>query len=99
MQFIRRLLQAEKPYLVVADEGTEFYVHDSGLTLADLFELQYAFEHEITDAQFQHHQDRGDFAQWIADILDDRACAADVAVAATREQAADAIAAHLRKYA
>ena len=86
-----------RPLLVAAGDQS-FFVHN-GPVLKDLRELKEALE-TMSDAQYRYHVNaqRNDFASWVAAILHDPRCAAQLLATQSRLEASQAVAKTLQGY-
>lgn len=88
----------EKKPLVYASNGKSFWCND-GQVLDSLIALRDALEAmEIEVYKYHAEGDKNDFANWIAYVLDDYVCAADVEKAKTQKSARTAIVRRLKVY-
>ena len=87
----------QKP-LIVADNARSFWVAD-GKILNSLLALQSALD-EMEAAVYAHHvtKEKNDFAQWVSDVLCDKACASALTKAKTPTAARTVVVRHLKSY-
>jgi len=88
-----------KKQLVTASDGCCFWVHN-GPIIRDLRELHEAIRDTMTDEQFTHHvsKEKNDFAQWVADVLEDDTCAKALRRVRTRKSTQKALELCLAEY-
>lgn len=84
--------------LVCADGESCFWTTD-GEVLENLEQLETAFG-SMEDEVFLHHvtKEKNDFAQWVEDVLQDAACAADLRRSKKPGSARTVVKRHLRLY-
>ena len=85
------------PPLVIAPPEKCFWVH-YGPVLKDLRELRDALAGQMSEAQFAYHvqAERNDFANWVAQVLEEPACARALRLTRTVAGALGAVEAALR---
>lgn len=84
--------------LVCAPDDKCFWTTD-GQILKDLEELKFAFG-SMDDEVFLHHvtKDRNDFADWVENVLEDKACASALRRSKKPSSAKTVVIKHLRLY-
>lgn len=90
-------VSAKKP-LVVAPDQASFWVKN-GQILNSLIALRDAFG-EMEKEVFQYHtaKEQNDFAEWVANVLQDTSCAKDLAKAGSPTSAKTVVVKHLKLY-
>lgn len=90
--------KATKVGLVYADDQRSFWVNN-GRILNSLVALRDALD-EMEKEVYSYHVGKAhnDFAKWVSDVLNDQACATDLAKAKTPKSAKTTVAKHLKRY-
>lgn len=84
--------------LVTAPQEKYFWL-STGATMANLHELAESFK-AMDELSYNYHvtKEKNDFAQWVADVLDDMACAEALRRARTPRSARVVVLQHLKRY-
>ncbi|MDA8596998.1 hypothetical protein N9L26_01535 [Candidatus Pacebacteria bacterium] len=85
--------------VLVCANGEECFWTTDGKILRDLTELKEALD-QISEETFVHHvnEERNDFADWVEQVLADRACATDLRKSTKPTTARTIVVRHLRSY-